>query len=309
AGVVAVHRDARRASVDRDRRRAPRQAQLELRAPQLDGRGDLSGVELNRVRAASVECATDLVRDLRAEAARQGVAVDEGNGLAQRQVLVGWVGGIERAVDREDGRGQAVFQRLDARAVVARGLADRPGHRTGEQRADPGTASHEESPCQNSRRVPGRGAFARAPGKANHCRFGDDVGGPRAAWIVGGSCSVAAGPGETSRLISPCGLPLHGRELREIGANFFSEQAQAAVPDHRVTELLRAAQAGDASAAAQLLELVYAQLHELARARMAHLPPGQTLQPTALVHEAYLRLAAKQEMNWESRQHFFFAVA
>src|SRR5262249_35976207 len=90
---------------------------------------------------------------------------------------------------------------------------------------------------------------------------------------------------------------------------FFSEEAMAAVPDHRVTELLRAAQAGDASAAAQLLELVYAQLHELARARMAHLPPGQTLQPTALVHEAYLRLAGKQEMNWESRQHFFFAVA
>jgi RNA polymerase sigma factor (TIGR02999 family) len=83
----------------------------------------------------------------------------------------------------------------------------------------------------------------------------------------------------------------------------------AAVPDLRVTELLRAAQAGDAAAAAQLLELVYAQLHELARVRMAHLPPGQTLQPTALIHEAYLRLAGKQEVNWESRQHFFFAAA
>jgi RNA polymerase sigma factor (TIGR02999 family) len=83
----------------------------------------------------------------------------------------------------------------------------------------------------------------------------------------------------------------------------------AAVPDDRVTELLRAAQAGEAGAAAQLLELVYTQLHELARARMAHLPPGQSLQPTALVHEAYLRLAGKSEVSWQSRQHFFFAAA
>ena len=83
----------------------------------------------------------------------------------------------------------------------------------------------------------------------------------------------------------------------------------AATPDDRVTELLRAAQAGDAGAAAQLLELVYTQLHELARARMAHLPPGQSLQPTALVHEAYLRLAGKSEVSWQSRQHFFFAAA
>jgi RNA polymerase sigma factor (TIGR02999 family) len=83
----------------------------------------------------------------------------------------------------------------------------------------------------------------------------------------------------------------------------------AATPDDRVTELLRAAQAGDAGAAAQLLELVYTQLHQLARARMAHLPPGQSLQPTALVHEAYLRLAGKSEVSWQSRQHFFFAAA
>jgi hypothetical protein len=59
-----------------------------------------------------------------------------------------------------------------------------------------------------------------------------------------------------------------------------------------VTELLRAAQAGDAAAAQRLLAVVYEELHQLARARMAQLPPGQTLQPTALVHEAYLRLTA-----------------
>ena len=76
-----------------------------------------------------------------------------------------------------------------------------------------------------------------------------------------------------------------------------------------VTELLRAAQAGDAAAAERLLAVVYEQLHQLARARMAHLPPGQTLQPTALVHEAYLRLTGKGDVPWESRRHFFFAAA
>jgi integrase len=50
-------------------------------------------------------------------------------------------------------------------------------------------------------------------------------------------------------------------------------------------------------------------LHQLARARTAHLPPGQTLQATALVHEAYLRLTDKSDVAWESRQHFFFAAA
>jgi RNA polymerase sigma factor (TIGR02999 family) len=76
-----------------------------------------------------------------------------------------------------------------------------------------------------------------------------------------------------------------------------------------VTELLRAAQAGDAGAAERLMAVVYEQLHQLARARMAQLPPGQTLQPTALVHEAYLRLTDKSDVAWESRQHFFSAAA
>jgi len=76
-----------------------------------------------------------------------------------------------------------------------------------------------------------------------------------------------------------------------------------------ITELLRAAQAGDAASAERLLAVVYEQLRQLARARMAHLPSGQTLQPTALVHEAYLRLTDKSDVTWESRQHFFFAAA
>jgi RNA polymerase sigma factor (TIGR02999 family) len=80
-------------------------------------------------------------------------------------------------------------------------------------------------------------------------------------------------------------------------------------PSDDVTAILRAAQGGDGEAAARLLPLVYDELRKLARARMAHLPPGQTLQPTALVHEAYLRLLGKADLQVETRRHFFFAAA
>jgi RNA polymerase sigma factor (TIGR02999 family) len=79
--------------------------------------------------------------------------------------------------------------------------------------------------------------------------------------------------------------------------------------DARVSAVLRAAQAGDRQAATELLPLVYAELRQLARARMARQSPGQTLTPTALVHEAYLRIAGENELNFEGRQHFFFAAA
>src|ERR1700741_2540814 len=78
--------------------------------------------------------------------------------------------------------------------------------------------------------------------------------------------------------------------------------------DSPITVVLQAAQAGDRQAAADLLPLVYAELRELARARLARETPGQTLQPTALVHEAYLRIA-DSDMTFEGRQHFFFAAA
>lgn len=76
-----------------------------------------------------------------------------------------------------------------------------------------------------------------------------------------------------------------------------------------VTAILRAAQAGDKEAAARLLPLVYGELRKLARDRMAHLPPGQSLQPTALVHEVYLRLLGKPDLHLENRRQFFFAAA
>jgi RNA polymerase sigma factor (TIGR02999 family) len=74
-------------------------------------------------------------------------------------------------------------------------------------------------------------------------------------------------------------------------------------------DIALAAQDGDAKAAAQLLPLVYAELRKLAGAWMGKLPPGQTLQPTALVHEAYLRLLGKRDLNLDGQRHFFFAAA
>jgi RNA polymerase sigma factor (TIGR02999 family) len=79
--------------------------------------------------------------------------------------------------------------------------------------------------------------------------------------------------------------------------------------DSQVSAVLQAAQAGDPRAAADLLPLVYAELHQLARARLARQAPGQTLTPTALVHEAYVRIAGDSNLTWEGRQHFFFAAA
>src|SRR5262245_873336 len=77
-----------------------------------------------------------------------------------------------------------------------------------------------------------------------------------------------------------------------------------------VTLLLDAAAAGDRKAAAELLPLVYDELRKLAAARMAAETPDQTLQPTALVHEAYLRLVGNgDEHRWQNRGHFFTAAA
>jgi len=76
-----------------------------------------------------------------------------------------------------------------------------------------------------------------------------------------------------------------------------------------VTQILSAVEAGDPRAAAELLPLVYDELRKLAAARLAAEKPGQTLQPTALVHEAYLRIAGDSQVSWEGRQHFFFAAA
>ena len=84
----------------------------------------------------------------------------------------------------------------------------------------------------------------------------------------------------------------------------------ADLPDNsQVSEVLQTAQAGDPDAMPRLLSLIYDELRQLAAAQMARLPAGQTLQATALVHEAYLRLAGKADLHLERRKHFFFAAA
>jgi RNA polymerase sigma factor (TIGR02999 family) len=85
---------------------------------------------------------------------------------------------------------------------------------------------------------------------------------------------------------------------------------------NEVTRVLSAIEKGDAHATEQLLPLVYEELRKLAAQKLAQEAPGQTLQPTALVHEAYLRLVAspgresgESKPHWDSRGHFFAAAA
>jgi len=76
-----------------------------------------------------------------------------------------------------------------------------------------------------------------------------------------------------------------------------------------VTRILERVQHGDPQAAEELLPLVYDELRRLAAYKMAHEPAGQTLQPTALVHEAWLRLVGNENQKWDGRAHFFAAAA
>lgn len=81
---------------------------------------------------------------------------------------------------------------------------------------------------------------------------------------------------------------------------------QSATP---LTSLLKAAGTGDHQAASDILPLVYDELRRLASAYLARTPPGNTLQATALVHEAYMRLIGAEDPGWDGRRHFFGAAA
>jgi RNA polymerase sigma factor (TIGR02999 family) len=76
-----------------------------------------------------------------------------------------------------------------------------------------------------------------------------------------------------------------------------------------ITRILEAVQQGDTKAAAELFPLVYAELRQLAGQKMARELPGHTLQPTELVHEAWLRLGGDRKRDWQNRAHFFGAAA
>jgi len=85
--------------------------------------------------------------------------------------------------------------------------------------------------------------------------------------------------------------------------------AASRLPHGDVTRLLLAWRQGDDTALDDLIPLVYAQLHRMAARYLKHERPGHTLQPTAIVHEAYLKLLPRQEENWQSRAHFFAVAA
>lgn len=78
---------------------------------------------------------------------------------------------------------------------------------------------------------------------------------------------------------------------------------------HDITLILNAIEGGDAQAANDLLTLVYDELRRVAAHSMAHEAPGQTLQPTALVHEAWFHLGGDKQPTWKNRAHFFGAAA
>ena len=88
-----------------------------------------------------------------------------------------------------------------------------------------------------------------------------------------------------------------------------AETAHGPSTMNEVTRILSAIEQGEPRATEQLLPLVYDELRRLAAQRLAQEKPGQTLQATALVHEAYLRLVGSQDPGWNSRGHFFAAAA
>src|SRR5439155_7388201 len=76
-----------------------------------------------------------------------------------------------------------------------------------------------------------------------------------------------------------------------------------------LTQILQAVERGEENSSERLLPLVYDELRRLAAIKMSHEAQNQTLQPTALVHEAWLRLNAEEEAHWQNRGHFFSAAA
>jgi RNA polymerase sigma factor (TIGR02999 family) len=102
--------------------------------------------------------------------------------------------------------------------------------------------------------------------------------------------------------------PIHGASWR-AGSGGDATTPKNPVMNDDVTRILADIERGDPKAAGELLPLVYDELRKLAARRLANEKPGQTLQATALVHDAYLRLVGADDPGWESRGHFFAAAA
>ncbi len=112
--------------------------------------------------------------------------------------------------------------------------------------------------------------------------------------------------------IAEHGGPCSGNHENITGAWQVDELYSASLPAGNMSDatvMLTAIKAGDSKAAEDLLVLVYDELRRLAASKLAHEAPGQTLQPTALVHEAWLRLVGDQNPSFKDRTHFFRASA
>jgi len=88
-----------------------------------------------------------------------------------------------------------------------------------------------------------------------------------------------------------------------------SRAGQSETSPGEITRLLIAWKSGDAGALEQLVPIVYGELHRMAKRYLRNERPGHTLQPTAIVHEAYLRLLGRQDVAWKGRSHFFAVAA
>jgi RNA polymerase sigma factor (TIGR02999 family) len=108
--------------------------------------------------------------------------------------------------------------------------------------------------------------------------------------------------------MTPCANRGHRLRARASAETTLSEDAPAAVVTE-VTDLLRAWRDGDAARSGRLLELLYADLKRVARRQLLRERRGHTLQTTALVHEAYLRLVDQRRAEWRDRRHFFAVAA
>lgn len=116
------------------------------------------------------------------------------------------------------------------------------------------------------------------------------------------------GPGRQNQALDPLEVPKRAI-ARPPPADPPSSMTSPDPPPRSVTQLLSEVAGGDQAAHEKLLDLVYATLRTMARQRLAKVEPGQTLQATALVHEAWMRLSSGTAQEWHSRQHFFATAA
>lgn len=115
--------------------------------------------------------------------------------------------------------------------------------------------------------------------------------------------------GRNSTAWNASGVDRSGPALDDIALDGFCAAVPGSPTMLEVTQVLTAVGRGEAGAAEELLPLVYQELRRVAAARLAHERPGQTLQATALVHEAWLRIVSAEPQPWDGRSHFFAAAA